>query len=123
MERERLDAILRNDVKALDRMIASEYTAITSQNPGRLTTKKEALAINSPDTRKIHSWNPKDVTVRIYGDVGLVTGLAEVVDVLRGQSRHVVFQYSHIWVKRKGYWQLVHRHVNRLASVKEADTQ
>lgn len=117
VEEERCQAILRNDVKALDLLMASEYTAIFQINGGRVTTKADELAVNQPDTRKVESWDPTDVNIRIYGDVGLVTGLAEIIDVLNGDRRHIRVRYTHVWVKRNGSWQLVHRHTTRVATI------
>ncbi|HEV8130048.1 MAG TPA: nuclear transport factor 2 family protein [Acidobacteriota bacterium] len=118
MERDRVEAIKRSDMKALDRIYAPEYTAIVSLRPGKVVSKAEELAVQGPDLRQLQSWEPSDVAIRIYGNVGLVTGLGDLKDVLRGERRHVRVQYSHVWVKRDdGSWQLVHRHVNRVATL------
>ena len=118
MERERVEAIKRSDLKALDRIYAPEYTAIVSLNPGKVVSKAEELAIQGPESRQLQSWEPSGVAIRIYGNFGLVTGLADIKDVLGGQRRHIRVQYTHVWVKRDdGSWQLVHRHVNRVATL------
>jgi hypothetical protein len=72
--------------------------------------------LQGSESRRLLSWEPKDITIRLYGHVGLVTGLATVQDVLLGKTRHLHSQYTHVWVKRDSGWQLVHRHVNRLAT-------
>lgn len=97
MEEQRRQAILRNDIKALERLLAPEQTSITSLNAGRVTTRDRELSVNQPETRQLRSWEPKSVDVRLYGNVGMVTGLAEVKDVLRGDTRHFIVQYTHIW--------------------------
>jgi ketosteroid isomerase-like protein len=117
VEEERRQAILRNDIKALDLLMAPEYTAVFNVTSGRMTTKAEELTINQSDARRVESWDPTDVNIRIYGDVGLVIGLAEVTDVLKGERRHIRFRYTHVWVKRNGDWQLVHRHTTRVATM------
>ncbi|PYU44280.1 MAG: hypothetical protein DMG54_09700 [Acidobacteria bacterium] len=117
VEEERRQAILRNDIKSLDWLMAPEYTAIFNLTGGRVTTKADELALNQPDARKVESWNPTDVNIRIYGNVGLVTGLAEIIDVLKGERRHIRVRYTHVWVKRNGGWQLVHRHTTRVATI------
>lgn len=117
MEEQRRQAILRNDIKALERLLAPEQTSITSLNAGKVTTRDRELSVNQPETRQLQSWEPKSVDVRLYGNVGMVTGLAEVKDVLRGDTRHFIVQYTHIWVKRNGAWQLVHRHTNRVSTI------
>ena len=116
VEEERRQAILRNDIKALDVLMASDYTAVFQILGSRVITKAEELALNQSDARKVESWNPTEVNIRIYDNVGLVTGLAEVVDVSKGERRHIRFRYTHVWVKRNGTWQLVHRHTTRVAT-------
>jgi ketosteroid isomerase-like protein len=117
VEEERRQAILGGDTKALGSLMAPEYTAVFSLTGGRVTTKADELAMDQPRARKVESWNPTDVSIRIYGDVGLVIGLAEVTDLLKGERRHIRFRYTHVWVKRNGSWQLVHRHTTRVATI------
>ena len=121
-EEERREAILRNDIKALGLLMAPEYTAIFNLTGGRVTTKADELAMDQPGARKVESWDPTDVSIQIYGDVGLVIGLAEVTDVLKGERRHIRFRYTHVWVKRNGSWQLVHRHTTRVATIEGPET-
>ena len=117
MEEARRQALLHNDTKALDSLLAPDYTAIFEVNGGRVNTRAVELATDQAGSRKVISWEPSDVNIRIYGDVGLVTGLAEIVDVLRGVRRHIRFRYTHVWVKRDGNWQMVHRHTHRVATL------
>lgn len=117
VEEERRQAILHNDIKALDLLMAPEYTAIFEINGGRVTTKADELALDQSNSRKVQSWDPSDVNIRMYGNVGLVTGLAEDIDVLKGERRHIRFRYTHVWVERNGNWQLVHRHTTRVATI------
>jgi ketosteroid isomerase-like protein len=116
-EEERRQAILHNDIKALDSLMAPEYTSIFSLTGGRVTTKAEELAVDQPGSRKVESWDSTEVSIQIYGDVGLVIGLGELNDVLKGERRHIRFRYTHVWVKRNGSWQLVHRHTTRVATM------
>ena len=117
VEEERRQAILRNDTNALDRLIAPEFTGIFNHLCGRVGTKADELAVNESGTRKIQLWDHSDVKVRLYGNVGLVTGLAEVIDILKGERRHIRFRYTHVWVERDGRWLLVHRHTTRVATI------
>ena len=117
VEEERRQAVLRNDIKALDLLIAPDYTAVMNLFGGKVITKTDELALDQPDARQVESWNPTDVRIRIYDNVGLVIGLAEVTDILKGERRHIRFRYTHLWVKRNGTWQLVHRHTTRVATL------
>ena len=117
VEEERRQAIVRNDIKALDLLMAPEYTSIWQLFGGRVMTKSEELALDQSDARKVQSWDASDVNIRVYDNIGLVTGLAEVIDVLKGDRRHIRFRYTHVWVKRNGNWLLVHRHTTRVATI------
>lgn len=117
MEAARRDALLRNDVAALDTMLAADLTAVYSLYPGRVLSRTEELAGNQGATRRVLSWEPRDETVRVFGNVGLVTAVAEISDSLRGAKRRLVMQYTHVWVRRHERWQLVHRHTNRVATL------
>lgn len=114
VEGERVEAIKLSNLDVLKRIYAPEYTAVFSLNPGKVVSKIQELALQEPALRRLRSWEPSNVRIRIYENVGLVTGLACVQDVWRGTERHIHSQFIHIWVKRDDSWQLVHRHVNRL---------
>ena len=116
-ENARRQAIVQNDARALDTLLAEEFTSISSLRAGRVTSKAEELEFNAVTTRHVQSWLPREEQLRSYGNVGIVTGLAEVTDILRGDRRHITFQYTDIWVRRAGRWQLVHRHTNRVATL------
>jgi ketosteroid isomerase-like protein len=115
-EVERLNAIQQGNADALERIYAPEYTAVFSLNPGNVVTRAQELALQEIESRQLHFCELSDVKIRIYGNVGLVTGLASVQNVLFGKKRKIRSQYTHVWVKREGRWQLVHRHVNQVAT-------
>jgi hypothetical protein len=120
MEVERLEAIRHGNADVLERVYAPEYTAVFSRTPGAVVSKVQELALQRLEAGRLQLCELSDMSIRIYGNVGLVTGLASVQDVLPGNKRNLhsrharVSQYTHLWVKRDGAWQLVHRHVHRL---------
>src|SRR2546427_5850690 len=81
VEEERRQAILHNDIKALDSLIAPEYTAVFQINGGRGTTKADQMAMGQPGARKGESWDFTHVNNRIYDNVGLVGGLSGIIYV------------------------------------------
>lgn len=120
MEVERLEAIQHGDEDVLERIYAPEYTAVFSRNPGVVVSRVQELALQRLEAGPLQLCELSDMSIRIYGNVGLVTGLASVHHVLPGKKRNLhsqgtrISQYTHLWVKRDGAWHLVHRHVNRL---------
>ena len=67
LENERQEAILRNDVKALDRLMADDYV-VTTLN-GRVANKSDELALYRSGSRKTQSWDADDIKVRVYGNL------------------------------------------------------
>jgi hypothetical protein len=120
MEVQRREAIQHGNEDVLERIYAPEYTAVFSRNPGAVVSKVQELALQRLEAGRLQLCELSDMSIRIYGNVGLVTGLANVQDVQRGKQRNLhsqgarISQYTHLWVKRDDAWQLVHRHVNRL---------
>jgi len=123
MEVARLEAIQHGNEDVLERIYAPEYTAVFSRNPGVVVSKVQELTLQRLKAGRLQCCELSDMSIRIYGNVGLVTGLASVQDVLPGKKRNLhpqgthISQYTHLWVKRDGSWQLVHRHVNRLPAL------
>lgn len=123
MEERPREALLRNDLAALDRLIADSYLATLAD--GRVTKKAEALAVNQPGERQVDSWEQTDLVIRLYGDTAVVTGLIAVKDrmtagsrasqIVRNESgaREFTRRFTHIWAKLDGRWQqLVGRHIS-----------
>jgi uncharacterized protein (TIGR02246 family) len=113
LENERQEAILRNDVRALDRLMADDYVVTTVG--GRVANKSDELALYRSGSRRTQSWDADDIRVRIYGNVAVVTGQAVVKDTLRGEGRDFQFRFTHVWVRRQGRWQIVARHTTDIA--------
>lgn len=113
LENERREAIRRNNVKALDRLMADDYV-VTTVN-GRVANKSDELALYTSGSRKTQSWDVDNLRVRIYGKLAVVTGRAVVKDTLRGEGREFQFRFTHVWVRRQGRWQIVARHATEIA--------
>lgn len=123
VENARREALLRNDIAALDRLIADTYLATLGD--GQVVGKAEALAVNRAGQRQVESWEETNVVIRLYGATAVVTGLAAVKDrltagtrasqILRNETgaRDFTFRFTHIWARLDGRWQLVGRHLGR----------
>ena len=58
----------------------------------------------------------KDMTVRFYGDVGIVNGHTVQQTERAGAKGEVQFHRTTVWVKRRGAWQCVSFHGSRLVN-------
>jgi ketosteroid isomerase-like protein len=113
LEREESDAVLRNDVAALENLWAEDFTVNNPQNQisrGR----KEVLDRVRSGLIKYSSFVREIESVGIYGDTVIVMGL-EVVTPIGNAPRAgqtLRRRYTDIWMKRKGNWLLTARHAN-----------
>src|SRR2546430_13064308 len=65
MESERREALLHHDTRALERLLAPEFTQIGNLTGERVITRAEALASNDSGTRRVQSWDASDVNIRM----------------------------------------------------------
>ena len=105
MEADHIQAGVRKDVEAIAPFTADEYVQIDFD--GRVMDREATFRrIRSSDIR-LRSNAPDDLTVRIYGDVAVVTGRATPKGVADGREFVDPIRYSRVYVKRDGRWQVV----------------
>jgi ketosteroid isomerase-like protein len=116
MENERIQAGVRKDVEAIVPFTAEEYVQIDFD--GRVMDKAATFQrIRSSDIR-LQSNAIEDLTVRLYGDVAVVTGRASPKGVADGREFLDPIRYSRVYVKRDGRWQVVLFQQTRIAKAK-----
>lgn len=114
LEDQRREAVLVNDVDALDDLLAPDAVTVTPD--GGIHGRDAELAVNRAAARRVESWTSDEVVVRVYGDAAIVTQRAQIVDVIRGKSRTVRLRLTHVWTRSAGRWQLAARHASELRS-------
>ena len=68
--------------------------------------KKQAIAILCSGKYKVTSMSPpRDMKVRFFGDVAVVTGAGEEKSTFQGKDTSGTWVWTDVWVKRKGKWQ------------------
>jgi ketosteroid isomerase-like protein len=105
MEKEWREAWVRGDPTALDRIHADDYLVINYL--GQVNTKAQVMSDVRAGAFKYESMEHKDVVMRVYGNVVIVT--ARTVNKGHRQERDVSgeFSYTRVYVKREGRWQAV----------------
>jgi len=104
---ELIDAYLRRDVAALDRLLADEYTFV-NDDAGGVADKKQILAsFGSRGDRRITSYRRQDDRVRLYGDVAVLTYRYQSTETYNGRNSGGDYRVTRILVKRGGRWQMV----------------
>jgi hypothetical protein len=86
-------------------MIADEFVEVSRL--GTLRTKADNIREIGSGALKLTSVKYDSVTVRIYGDVAVLRGIADNTGTLRGFPFSGKLWYTRIFVRRDGRWQAV----------------
>jgi hypothetical protein len=108
----RFAAMVKGDLAALDRLLAIELTYIHSN--ARLEDKHAFLyGIKSGGTKYLKII-PTERQAHVMGNVAVITGVAAVHVVDRGQDLDITIRYTDVHVLRGGRWQMVSWQATRL---------
>jgi len=107
------NCLLTRDVATLDRLWAEEYTSGTPD--GKVRSKKQSLAEIQSDDLKITSAACEDLQARVYGDMGVTTGIAIEKGQYKGTDISGKYRFTDTWIKRNGRWQCVATHASRVS--------
>jgi ketosteroid isomerase-like protein len=105
LERDRQDAFIRNDVDALDRDTAADYTTINGT--GKLSTKPQMMENLRQGKTKVLSVKLEDLKARVYGETAALTGIYNDVNVRDGVQRETHSRFMRVFVKSGARWQAV----------------
>jgi ketosteroid isomerase-like protein len=93
------------DIAALDHLVAADYLGVDAR--GQVQTKNDVLLrFASPDL-KVTRIETADVTVRVFGDVAIITGRSASRGSFKSQPLGGKFRFIDIWVRRDEHWQIV----------------
>ena len=113
LERAWLDAYEQHDTKAMDAIVADDFT-ITFPN-GRMQTKAQIMAaIKSPRPAGAPAmkFRTEEVQPRAYGDVVILIGVVITEYQREGKTVSERQRYTDTYVKRNGRWQVVASHLS-----------
>jgi ketosteroid isomerase-like protein len=112
-ENERFAAMLKADVTVLDKLLGADLTY--THGDGRVIGKAAFISDFKTGAFKYTIIEPNDMTVRVFGDVAVVTGGAAMHVVNNGAPADIKIRYTDVHVKRNGAWQMVAWEATRLA--------
>lgn len=119
------NAVLSSNTRAMDTLLADDYTAITSN--GTLQTKQDWLASLRSGRVHITALDISDRKVRFYGDTAVVTSLAQVQGTGSAGEVFGSFRYTRVYVRNpQGEWKIVSFEASRIRdprSVRISSTQ
>jgi ketosteroid isomerase-like protein len=101
-------AVLKKDAAALDRLLHPDL--LYSHSDGKTQTKADILK-SLPKTQSITFG---ESTIHIYGNIAVVKGPIEMVDIPAGTPTTLKLSILQVWLKGPKGWQMVARHSTRL---------
>jgi ketosteroid isomerase-like protein len=104
LERASVDALVKKDRAALEKLYANDYSYIHSN--GVLQDKTQDIAESMSVELKWKSATLTDTKLRVYGDAAILTGVV----TLEGEAKGFVpgaRRETNVWAKRDGAWQMV----------------
>lgn len=113
------DAVMRQDIKTLGRILADDFLATSSR--GELRNKTQELddikpALKPDPDFAMEAFDLDDVIVRMFGDMAIVTGRSTLKVRYKGQSSTALFRYTRVYAKRKNGWEAVSQQLTRIPS-------
>jgi ketosteroid isomerase-like protein len=105
VEMARADALLHADTTALSRMTANDFVEISRF--GQLRTKADNMRDVGSGDLKLATVKYDSLTVRVYGDVAVLQGIADNTGSFRGMPFAGKIRYTRIFIRRDHRWQAV----------------
>ena len=114
VEREQRDALLKRDVKAMERLVADDFVLTI---PGGVGNKANLLAyLREEPADPTLTLTSEDEQVRVNGDTAIVIG--KRIEKRRSPDNNqwgtAYARYTRTYVKRQGQWQLLAEHLQTL---------
>ena len=105
VEQARGEALLHADTVALSRMLATEFMEISRL--GLVRTRADNIRDIASGDLKLLTVKYDSLSVRIYGTVAVLTGIADNTGQFRGFPFSGKIRYTRVFVRREGRWQAV----------------
>ena len=105
VEMSRGQALLHADTVALSRMLAAEFIEVSRL--GQIRTRADNIRDIASGDLKLTSVRYDSLSVRIYGDVAVLRGIADNTGAFRAFPFAGRIRYTRVFVRRDGRWQAV----------------
>ena len=105
LELARAQALLRADTTALSGMVGDEFIEVSRL--GQLRTKADNIRDIATGALRLTSVKYDSLTVRLYGAVAVLRGIADNAGTFRGMPFSGRIRYTRVFVRRDGRWQAV----------------
>lgn len=105
LEASRRDALLAADTVALSKLLAPDFMEISRL--GTVRTRVDNIRDLASGTLHLTSIKYDSLNVRVYGDVAVLTGIADNTGTMRGFPFSGKIRYTRVFVRQNGKWQAV----------------
>ena len=105
LEDQWVEALVHDDAKTLDRIIASDFTFI--EPDGRMMDRSAYLDDRGNNANDTSSFTNDELKVRFYGKFAVVSGHAHIRESIDGKPYAYELRWQELWRKRHGRWQVL----------------
>jgi hypothetical protein len=85
----------------------------TTSPTGSVSDRTQMLKDPATGTLRITASESKDITIRVLGDIAIVTGVAVLKAAYQNHDISGRYAYTHTYVNRDGNWRVVAAHSSR----------
>ncbi|MEH2468453.1 MAG: nuclear transport factor 2 family protein [Nostoc sp.] len=114
LEVELREAMLRNDITALDRLLADEV--IFTDPQGSVIDKVEDLSLHQSGNLVVTSYETDELIVRVFGSTAITNLKVRLTGLFKGESFSGVYRYTRTYLKQNERWQIIAAQATAIAA-------
>jgi ketosteroid isomerase-like protein len=111
IENEFAEAIVRNDLEGIGRLVADDWIII--EPDGGIVDRARFFEVIKSGALTHEMMESEDLRVRVYGDSAVVTAITRTKGKFMRQEFSTQERATDVFVKRDGQWQCVLTHLTR----------
>lgn len=105
-------ALLKKDAVTLDELLADDIVHIGFE--GQLAGKGEYMDFFKRDIWQYRKYEPSNETVKVVGDMAVVTGRVDRTIVINNVVTTGGFAFTHVWTRAGERWRMTSSHVTAI---------
>ena len=113
LDRQRMDAMARKDVAALNALLADDL--IYCHSSALLDTKQSLIGAMESGATVYNAVEPSDVKAQDLGNAVVLTGIARIRVTSGGKPNAFAVRFTDVYANKGGKWQMVTWQSTRLA--------
>lgn len=102
-------ALLKKDAVTLEELLADDIVHIGFE--GQFAGKGEYMAFFKRDIWQYRKYEPSNETIKVVGDVAVVTGRIDRTIVINNVETTGGFAFTHVWSRAGDRWRMTSSHV------------